>query len=281
MKTLVLLYKYKNIKRLYMQKTNNLSNKSLLITGILTIVLGLILGIITIILNLNKYISNINSYNEENKVAIEIEIKENDEIYNKYVEETKELNQLKQNYQKELSELSKTSNNFSRYLELENEISSINTKLEELEQLKYSSLTEKNNLRKKYNEIVKILEEKESPKKLIKCYLVGFAIILVTVNTGAYFIHLAFQPDLDDIILKNQLKIDKEREQKEIEILKTINNDVIIPKSDTNNYVAKTISSRKNNYDKTNQKNKNNKKVNNQSNSRTNKVKKDTAKANI
>ena len=58
-----------------MQKTNNLSNKSLLITGILTIVLGLILGIITIILNLNKYISNINSYNEENKVAIEIEIK--------------------------------------------------------------------------------------------------------------------------------------------------------------------------------------------------------------
>ena len=45
-----------------MQKTNNLSNKSLLITGILTIVLGLILGIITIILNLNKYISNIKSF---------------------------------------------------------------------------------------------------------------------------------------------------------------------------------------------------------------------------
>ena len=109
----------------------------------------------------------------------------------------------------------------------------------------------------------------------------GFAIILVTVNAGAYFIHLAFQPDLDDIILKNQLKIDKERERKEIEVLKAINNDVIIPKSDTNNDAAKTISSRKNNYDKPNQKNKNNKKVNNQSNSRTNKVKKNTAKANI
>lgn len=210
-----------------MQKTNNLSNKSLLITGILTIVLGLFLGILTILLNLNKYITNINNYTEENKITIEASIKENEDEYNKYVEEIKELNQKKQLYQKELSELPKTSNNSSKYLELENNIFSINTKIEELEQLKYSSLTKKNTLRNKYNEIVTALEEKESPKKLIKCYLVGFAIILVTVNAGAYFIHLSFQPDLDDIILKNQQKIDKERELKLPNLEESVIKDVL------------------------------------------------------
>ena len=71
--------------------------------------------------------------------------------------------------------------------------------------------------------MIKTLDEKTKPKALIKCYLVGFAIILVTINCGAYFIHLAFRPDADDVILNQQMKINKEYEEKLL-TLKNMNN---------------------------------------------------------
>ena len=197
-----------------MQSTNNPYNKTMLMAGILTIVLGIILGVITIIINLNKYVNNINRYTEENKYTIEAKITENDNNYNSYVDEMKSLNEDKLLYQKELATFSKKDYVSKEYKEIEQKITNINAKLEELEQLKYSSLTEKNKLRKEYNEVLEVLAEKESAKSLVKCYLVGFAIIIVTINAGAYFIHLAFKPDIDDVILKNQIKIDKEYEEK-------------------------------------------------------------------
>ena len=197
-----------------MQSTNNPYNKTMLMAGILTIVLGIILGVITIIINLNKYVNNINRYTEENKYTIEAKITENDNNYNSYVDEIKSLNEDKLLYQKELATFSKNDYVSKEYKEIEQKITNINAKLEELEQLKYSSLTEKNKLRKEYNEVLEVLAEKESAKSLVKCYLVGFAIIIVTINAGAYFIHLAFKPDIDDVILKNQIKIDKEYEEK-------------------------------------------------------------------
>ena len=164
-----------------MQNTNNPYNKSMLIAGILTIVLGIILGVITIMINLSKHINNINRYTIENKYTIEAQILENDNNYNTYVNEIESLNEDKQLYQRELASLK---NNFDskKYKELEQKIKNINTRLEELEQLKYSSLTEKNKLRKEYTTVLKVLDEKESAKSLVKCYLVGFAIIIVTIN---------------------------------------------------------------------------------------------------
>lgn len=202
-----------------MQSTNNPYNKPMLMAGILTIVLGIILGVITIIINLNKYVNNINQYTEENKYTIEAKITENDNNYNSYVDEIKSLNEDKQLYQKELASL-KNNYDSEKYKELEQKIAAITDRLEELEQLKYSSLTEKNKLRKEYNEVLKVLDEKESTKSLVKCYLVGFAIIIVTINAGAYFIHLAFKPDTDDVILKNQIKINKEYEAKLLQLQK-------------------------------------------------------------
>ena len=202
-----------------MQSTNNPYNKPMLMAGILTIVLGIILGVITIIINLNKYVNNINQYTEKNKYTIEAKITENDNNYNSYVDEIKSLNEDKQLYQKELASL-KNNYDSEKYKELEQKIAAITDRLEELEQLKYSSLTEKNKLRKEYNEVLKVLDEKESTKSLVKCYLVGFAIIIVTINAGAYFIHLAFKPDTDDVILKNQIKINKEYEAKLLQLQK-------------------------------------------------------------
>lgn len=203
-----------------MQSTNNPYNKPMLMAGILTIVPGIILGVITIIINLNKYVNNINRYTEENKYTIEAKITENDNNYNSYVDEIKSLNEDKLLYQKELATFSKNDYISKEYKEIEQKITNINAKLEELEQLKYSSLTEKNKLRKEYNEVLEVLAEKESTKSLVKCYLVGFAIIIVTINAGAYFIHLAFKPDVDDVILKNQIKIDKEYEEKLLQLQK-------------------------------------------------------------
>lgn len=203
-----------------MQSTNNPYNKPMLMAGILTIVLGIILGVITIIINLNKYVNNINRYTEENKYTIKAKITENDNNYNSYVDEIKSLNEDKLLYQKELATFSKNDYVSKEYKEIEQKITNINAKLEELEQLKYSSLTEKNKLRKEYNEVLEVLAEKESTKSLVKCYLVGFAIIIVTINAGAYFIHLAFKPDVDDVILKNQIKIDKEYEKKLLQLQK-------------------------------------------------------------
>ena len=65
-----------------MQSTNNPYNKSMLMAGILTIVLGIILGVITIMINLSKYINNINQYTIENKYTIESQMLENDNNYN-------------------------------------------------------------------------------------------------------------------------------------------------------------------------------------------------------
>lgn len=262
-----------------MQSTNNPYNKPMLMAGILTIVLGIILGVITIIINLNKYVNNINQYTEKNKYTIEAKITENDNNYNSYVDEIKSLNEDKLLYQRELAAFSKNDYGSKEYKEIEQKITSINARLEELEQLKYSSLTEKNKLRKEYNEVIKVLDEKESTKSLVKCYLVGFAIIIVTINAGAYFIHLAFKPDVDDVILKNQIKIDKEYEKKLLQLQKnTIDNkkeSVVenkIPasqpevKKDTINKSNNKQSTKKKNYNNSNRtynRNNNSKKNNN------------------
>lgn len=262
-----------------MQSTNNPYNKPMLIAGILTIVLGIILGVITIIINLNKYVNNINQYTEKNKYTIEAKITENDNNYNSYVDEIKSLNEDKLLYQRELAAFSKNDYGSKEYKEIEQKITSINARLEELEQLKYSSLTEKNKLRKEYNEVLKVLDEKESTKSLVKCYLVGFAIIIVTINAGAYFIHLAFKPDVDDVILKNQIKIDKEYEKKLLQLQKnTIDNkkeSVVenkVPasqpevKKDTINKSNNKQSTKKKNYNNSNRtynRNNNSKKNNN------------------
>lgn len=262
-----------------MQSTNNPYNKPMLIAGILTIVLGIILGVITIIINLNKYVNNINQYTEKNKYTIEAKITENDNNYNSYVDEIKSLNEDKLLYQRELAAFSKNDYGSKEYKEIEQKITNINARLEELEQLKYSSLTEKNKLRKEYNEVLKVLDEKESTKSLVKCYLVGFAIIIVTINAGAYFIHLAFKPDVDDVILKNQIKIDKEYEKKLLQLQKnTIDNkkeSVVenkIPasqpevKKDTINKSNNKQSTKKKNYNNSNRtynRNNNSKKNNN------------------
>ena len=265
-----------------MQSTNNPYNKPMLMAGILTIVLGIILGVITIIINLNKYVNNINRYTEENKYTIEAKITENDNNYNSYVDEIKSLNEDKLLYQKELATFSKNDYVSKEYKEIEQKITNINAKLEELEQLKYSSLTEKNKLRKEYNEVLEVLAEKESTKSLVKCYLVGFAIIIVTINAGAYFIHLAFKPDVDDVILKNQIKIDKEYEKKLLQLQKnTIDNkkeSVVenkVPASQPE--VKKDTINKSNNEQSTKKKNYNNSKKNN--NHKVNTLdKKDTTK---
>ena len=262
-----------------MQSTNNPYNKPMLMAGILTIVLGIILGVITVIINLNKYVNNINQYTEKNKYTIEAKITENDNNYNSYVDEIKSLNEDKLLYQKELATFSKNDYVSKEYKEIEQKITNINAKLEELEQLKYSSLTEKNKLRKEYNEVLEVLAEKESTKSLVKCYLVGFAIIIVTINAGAYFIHLAFKPDVDDVILKNQIKIDKEYEKKLLQLQKnTIDNkkeSVVenkVPasqpevKKDTINKSNNKQSTKKKNYNNSNRtynRNNNSKKNNN------------------
>ena len=262
-----------------MQSTNNPYNKPMLMAGILTIVLGIILGVITIIINLNKYVNNINQYTEKNKYTIEAKITENDNNYNSYVDEIKSLNEDKLLYQRELAAFSKNDYGSKEYKEIEQKITSINARLEELEQLKYSSLTEKNKLRKEYNEVLQVLDEKESTKSLVKCYLVGFAIIIVTINAGAYFIHLAFKPDVDDVILKNQIKIDKEYEKKLLQLQKnTIDNkkeSVVenkVPasqpevKKDTINKSNNKQSTKKKNYNNSNRtynRNNNSKKNNN------------------
>lgn len=265
-----------------MQSTNNPYNKPMLIAGILTIVLGIILGVITIIINLNKYVNNINQYTEKNKYTIEAKITENDNNYNSYVDEIKSLNEDKLLYQRELASFSKNDYGSKEYKEIEQKITNINARLEELEQLKYSSLTEKNKLRKEYNEVLKVLDEKESTKSLVKCYLVGFAIIIVTINAGAYFIHLAFKPDVDDVILKNQIKIDKEYEKKLLQLQKnTIDNkkeSVVenkVPASQPE--VKKDTINKSNNEQSTKKKNYNNSKKNN--NHKVNTLdKKDTTK---
>lgn len=275
-----------------MQSTNNPYNKPMLIAGILTIVLGIILGVITIIINLNKYVNNINQYTEKNKYTIEAKITENDNNYNSYVDEIKSLNEDKLLYQRELASFSKNDYGSKEYKEIEQKITNINARLEELEQLKYSSLTEKNKLRKEYNEVLRVLDEKESTKSLVKCYLVGFAIIIVTINAGAYFIHLAFKPDVDDVILKNQIKIDKEYEKKLLQLQKnTIDNkkeSVVenkIPasqpevKKDTINKSNNKQSTKKKNYNNSNRtynRNNNSKKNNNHKVNTLNK--KDTTK---
>ena len=246
-----------------MQSTNNPYNKPMLMAGILTIVLGIILGVITIIINLNKYVNNINRYTEENKYTIEAKITENDNNYNSYVDEIKSLNEDKLLYQKELATFSKNDYVSKEYKEIEQKITNINAKLEELEQLKYSSLTEKNKLRKEYNEVLKVLDEKESTKSLVKCYLVGFAIIIVTINAGAYFIHLAFKPDTDDVILKNQIKIDKEYEAKLLQLQKntidTTKESTLENKSSASQpEVKKDTSNKSNNKQSTKKKNYNN-----------------------
>ena len=222
----------------------------------------------------------------------------NDTEYDNYVTKIESLKIEKQTLQKELSELPKTSNNSTKYLELEKKIDTINSGLEELEKLKYSSLTEKNNLRKNYNEVLDYLERKDSPKGIIKCYLAGFAIIIVSITTSAYLIHLAFQPDTDDLILKKQLEIDNANKKNTSEVLEEATNKVLAEMSSTkevfqetkktlssdsnssskikintsknhNNYKNNKTTSKNNNYHRSNQNNKkssNSKKVNNPKN---------------
>ena len=98
-----------------MQKTNNPYNKSLLNVGILTIVLGI--GVI--IFNLNKYLTDVNKYTYNDKIALERKMTSNDTEYDNYVTKIESWKIEKQTLQKELSELPKTSNNSTKYLELE------------------------------------------------------------------------------------------------------------------------------------------------------------------
>ena len=151
-----------------MQNTNNPYNKSYLVAGITTVIIGIVLGIGVIIFNLNKYLTDVNKYTYNDKIALERKMTSNDTEYDNYVTKIESLKIEKQTLQKELSELPKTSNNSTKYLELEKKIDTINSGLEELEKLKYSSLTEKNNLRKNYNEVLDYLERKDSPKGIIK-----------------------------------------------------------------------------------------------------------------
>lgn len=281
-----------------MQNTNNPYNKSYLVAGITTIIIGIVLGIGAIMFNLNKYLTDVNKYTYNDKIALERKMTSNDTEYDNYVTKIESLKIEKQTLQKELSELPKTSNNSTKYLELEKKIDTINSGLEELEKLKYSSLTEKNNLRKNYNEVLDYLERKDSPKGIIKCYLAGFAIIIVSITTSAYLIHLAFQPDTDDLILKKQLEIDNANKKSTSEVLEEATNKVLDEMSSTkeefqetkktlssvsnsssklktntsknhNNYKNNKTISKNNNYHRSNQNNKkssNSKKVNNPKN---------------
>ena len=281
-----------------MQNTNNPYNKSYLVAGITTIIIGIILGIGAIMFNLNKYLTDVNKYTYNDKIALERKMTSNDTEYDNYVTKIESLKIEKQTLQKELSELPKTSNNSTKYLELEKKIDTINSGLEELEKLKYSSLTEKNNLRKNYNEVLEYLERKDSPKGIIKCYLAGFAIIIVSITTSAYLIHLAFQPDTDDLILKKQLEIDNANKKSTSEVLEEATNKVLDEMSSTkevfqetkktlssdsnssskiktntfknhNNYKNNKTTSKNNNYHRSNQNNKkssNSNKVNNPKN---------------
>lgn len=281
-----------------MQNTNNPYNKSYLVAGITTVIIGIVLGIGAIMFNLNKYLTDVNKYTYNDKIALERKMTSNDTEYDNYVTKIESLKIEKQTLQKELSELPKTSNNSTKYLELEKKIDTINSGLEELEKLKYSSLTEKNNLRKNYNEVLDYLERKDSPKGIIKCYLVGFAIIIVSITTSAYLIHLAFQPDTDDLILKKQLEIDNANKKNTSEVLEEATNKVLAEMSSTKevfqetkktlssvsnsssklktntsknhtNYKNNKTTSKNNNYYRSNQNNKkssNSKKVNNYKN---------------
>lgn len=281
-----------------MQNTNNPYNKSYLVAGITTVIIGIVLGIGAIMFNLNKYLTDVNKYTYNDKIALERKMASNDTEYDNYVTKIESLKIEKQTLQKELSELPKTSNNSTKYLELEKKIDTINSGLEELEKLKYSSLTEKNNLRKNYNEVLDYLERKDSPKGIIKCYLAGFAIIIVSITTSAYLIHLAFQPDTDDLILKKQLEIDNANKKSTSEVLEEATNKVLAEMSSTkevfqetkknlssvsnsssklktnasknhNNYKNNKTTSKNNNYHRSNQNNKksyNSKKVNNSKN---------------
>ena len=268
-----------------MQSTNNPYNKSYLVAGITTIIIGIVLGIGAIMFNLNKYLTDVNKYTYNDKIALERKMTSNDTEYDNYVTKIESLKIEKQTLQKELSELPKTSNNSTKYLELEKKIDTINSGLEELEKLKYSSLTEKNNLRKNYNEVLDYLERKDSPKGIIKCYLAGFAIIIVSITTSAYLIHLAFQPDTDDLILKKQLEIDNANKKSTSEVLEEATNKVLDEMSSTkevfqetkktlssvsnsssklktntsknhNNYKNNKTTSKNNNYHRSNQNNK-------------------------
>lgn len=281
-----------------MQNTNNPYNKSYLVAGITTVIIGIVLGIGVIMFNLNKYLTDVNKYTYNDKIALERKMTSNDTEYDNYVTKIESLKIEKQTLQKELSELPKTSNNSTKYLELEKKIDTINSGLEELEKLKYSILTEKNNLRKNYNEVLDYLERKDSPKGIIKCYLAGFAIIIVSITTSAYLIHLAFQPDTDDLILKKQLEIDNANKKSTSEVLEEATNKVLAEMSSTkevfqetkktlssvsnsssklktntsknhNNYKNNKTTSKNNNYHRSNQNNKkssNSKKVNNPNN---------------
>ena len=268
-----------------MQNTNNPYNKSYLVAGITTVIIGIVLGIGVIIFNLNKYLTDVNKYTYNDKIALERKMTSNDTEYDNYVTKIESLKIEKQTLQKELSELPKTSNNSTKYLELEKKIDTINSGLEELEKLKYSSLTEKNNLRKNYNEVLDYLERKDSPKGIIKCYLAGIAIIIVSITTSAYLIHLAFQPDTDDLILKKQLEIDNANKKSTSEVLEEATNKVLAEMSSTkevfqetkktlsydsnssskiktntsknhNNYKNNKTTSKNNNYHRSNQNNK-------------------------
>ena len=107
-----------------MQNTNNPYNKSYLVAGITTVIIGIVLGIGVIIFNLNKYLTDVNKYTYNDKIALERKMTSNDTEYDNYVTKIESLKIEKQTLQKELSELPKTSNNSTKYLELEKKIDS-------------------------------------------------------------------------------------------------------------------------------------------------------------
>ena len=192
------------------EKARRPYNKSMLVGGISLILIGLILGICIILFNLNTYANTISKYTESDKIAVEKEITLNDENYNYYVEKSKELTATKQKYQREIAKLHQDEIENEKYLELDAKITEITKDIEEVDSKKYASVAKKNQLRQEYEKIESALNAKENPFGLVKCYIIGLVIIIITLIGGACLINYSFQPDMDEIILNNQKRIDAE-----------------------------------------------------------------------
>ena len=192
------------------EKARRPYNKSMLVGGISLILIGLILGICIILFNLNTYANTISKYTESDKIAVEKEITLNDENYNYYVEKSKELTATKQKYQREIAKLHQDEIGNEKYLELDAKITEITKNIEEVDSKKYASVAKKNQLRQEYEKIESALNAKENPFGLIKRYIIGLVIIIITLIGGACLINYSFQPDMDEIILNNQKRIDAE-----------------------------------------------------------------------
>lgn len=188
------------------KKNKRPTNKLLVILSVFVMLFGVLIGTMVIFTDLDKYFNSISKYAEQDKLVLENSISENEELYNNYIEEIKSLNKEKERYQNLLLETKSTS---SEYIIYQEKISEINTSLETLDSKKYATLSEKNNLQKEYIKVVEALDKKENSYYLISCYFLGFIVIIGGIILGMIFLHKAYLPDTDDIILEQQQKIDE------------------------------------------------------------------------